>query len=149
MDYARKATGSAAVIQDGHGKVLLVRRAYAPHDWILPGGIAEEGESPTDTVRREVEEEIGLPVRIDALTGVYYQADHRAGEFIHFVFRCTLAGPAALRPDPEEVADHGWFAADGLPQPMSPSTHRRLTDALSPTEFVQVVTLPPRSEPPL
>jgi len=148
VDYARKATGSAAVIQDKQGRVLLVRRSYPPHDWVLPGGIAEQGESPADTVRREVQEEIGISVRIDYLVGVYYQADHRAGEFIHFVFHCTLDGSAAIRPDLAEVADHGWFAADGLPQPMSPSTHRRLTDALTPNEFVQVVTLPPHSEPP-
>lgn len=147
MEYARKATGSAAVIQEGQGKVLLVRRAYPPHDWILPGGIAESDESPADTVRREVQEELGISVRVVALAGVYYQADHRAGEFIHFVFRCTLDGSASLRSDPEEVAEHGWFAADGLPEPMSASTQRRLVDALTPTEFVQVLTLPPRSEP--
>lgn len=148
MNYALKATGSAAVIQDAHGNVLLVRRAYPPHDWILPGGIGEQGESPADTVRREVEEEIGLTVRIAALVGVYYQPDHRAGEFIHFVFRCTLDGSASLRPDPHEVADHGWFTADTLPQPISASTRRRLTDALTPSASIQVVTLPPRSEPP-
>jgi len=86
-------------------------------------------------------------VRIDALAGAYYQADHRAGGLIHFVFRCAIEGSAAARPDPAEVADHGWFAAHALPQPMSPSTHRRVTDALMQAESVQVVTLPPRSEP--
>ena len=149
MDYSRKATGSAAVIQDAQDRVLLVRRAYLPHDWILPGGNAAPDESPAETVLREVQEELGVTARILALVGVYYQADHRAGEFIHFVFRCSLDGAAALRPDPSEVADYGWYAADALPQPMSDSTHRRLTDALKPTEFVQVVTLPPRSEPPV
>lgn len=149
MAYARKATGSTAIIRNQNGLVLLLRRAYPPWDWILPGGIAEQDESPADTVRREVQEEIGLSVRIDALVGVYYQADHRAGEFIHFVIACTLDGGGNIRPNPAEVAEHGWFAADALPAPMSASTRRRVTGGLARSKPVQVVTLPPRSEPPV
>ena len=147
MDWPRKATGSAAVITNEAGDVLLVRRAYAPHDWVLPGGIAEVGESPVDTVVREVAEETGLAARPERLTGVYYQADHRAGEFIHFVFRCAMEPDVAMRMDPAEVAEHGFFPAHALPKPMSPSTTRRLTDALAPTSLDLPVSLPPRSEP--
>jgi 8-oxo-dGTP diphosphatase len=59
VDWARKATGSAAVIVDDEGNVLLLRRAYPPGDWVLPGGNREVGESPVETAVREVAEETG------------------------------------------------------------------------------------------
>jgi 8-oxo-dGTP diphosphatase len=146
MEWARKATGSAAVITNEEGDVLLVRRAYAPREWVLPGGNAEADESPVDTLLREVAEETGLAARPERLTGVYYQADHRAGEFIHFVFRCAPEPEAAMRIEPAEVAEYGFFPANSLPEPMSPSTMRRLADALSPVSLDLPVSLPPRSE---
>ncbi|MDP8904360.1 MAG: NUDIX hydrolase [Chloroflexota bacterium] len=97
MEWVRKATGSAMVIVNGEGAVLLIRRAYPPHDWVLPGGNAEAGESPVETATREVFEETGLRVLPKRLTAVYYQADHRAGEFIHFVFACTMPHCACRR----------------------------------------------------
>jgi ADP-ribose pyrophosphatase YjhB (NUDIX family) len=114
---------------------------------VLPGGNAETSESPVDTVVREVAEETGLVARPERLTGVYYQDDHRGGEFLHFVFRCSVDQGADIRPDPAEVAEHGYFPTDALPEPMSPSTRRRLTDGLSPTSLDLPVRLPPRSEP--
>ena len=96
MDWARKATGSVVVISDQTGRVLLMRRAYPPFDWVLPGGNAEAGESPVETAIREVREEMGLEVALDHMTGVYYQTDHRAGEFIHFVFASAAADDAPI-----------------------------------------------------
>jgi hypothetical protein len=38
--------------------------------WLLPGGHVEEGELPREAVKREVEEEIGLSVRIGPLLSI-------------------------------------------------------------------------------
>jgi 8-oxo-dGTP diphosphatase len=132
MEWVRKATGSAMVIVDEKGAVLLVRRSYPPYDWVLPGGNADAGESPADTASRELFEETGLRIQPDRLTGVYYQSDHRAGEFIHFVFAGALPDGADIRVDESEVADHGFFRPWELPEPMSPWTRQRLLDALAP-----------------
>lgn len=147
MEWVRKATGSAVVIQDPSGQVLLVRRAYPPGDWVLPGGNAEADESPVETATREVREETGLHVAPERMTGVYYQADHQAGEFIHFVFSGSVGDTALIRPDPEEVAEYGFFEPDALPEPMSPATRRRLLDALQPESFRLPVDLPTGAEP--
>jgi len=53
--------------------VLLVRIAPGypdPGRWTLPGGGVDFGEDPVDGVRREVEEETGLRVRVGALVGI-------------------------------------------------------------------------------
>lgn len=147
MEFARKATGSAGALVAPNGQVLLVRRAYPPYDWVMPGGNADADESPTETFRREVREEVGLEVEPERLTGVYYQADHRAGEFIHFVFRARIPADAPVRIDPAEVAEWAFCALDALPQPMSSSTRRRLADALAATSQMLLVDLPPGSEP--
>jgi ADP-ribose pyrophosphatase YjhB (NUDIX family) len=146
LDWARKATGSAVVLADDDGRVLLLRRAYTPYDWVLPGGGAEADESPTATALREVREETGLEVELERLTGVYYHADHAAGEFIHFVFRGRLPDGADIRPQATEVAEWAFFAPDSLPEPMSPSTRLRLLDALAGPLPALPVTLPPQAE---
>ena len=145
--WVRKAVGSAIVLVDAAGRVLLLRRAYPPYDWVLPGGNAESDESPIGTVLRELREETGLQIEPERLVGVYYQADHRAGEFIHFVFRAAVPADVSLRPDPAEVAEWAFFAGDRLPQPMSLSTARRIADALLPVPPALPVELPPRAEP--
>ena len=147
MEWVRRATGSAVVITDPRGDVLLMRRAYPPFDWVLPGGGAEAHESPSETALREVREELGLQVELRTLTGVYYQADHPAGEVLHFVFTAVLPPDAELTPCPGEVAEIGLLRPDVLPEPMSPSTGRRLLEALAERPQPLPVTLDPASEP--
>jgi ADP-ribose pyrophosphatase YjhB (NUDIX family) len=104
--------------------------------------VASARESPTDTVLREVREELGIRIRVEALGGVYYQADHDAGEFIHFVFRCAAKAGEVLRADPSEISEFGWFDARSLPRPMKVTTAHRLADVLANRSRLQLVVLP-------
>jgi len=148
MDYVRKAMGCAAALVTADGRVLLMRRAYPPGDWVMPGGNAEVDESPLQTLQREVREELGLMVEVERLAGVYYQADHRAGEFIHFVFVAPIPPDPVVRHPVDEIAEWSLFSRDALPEPMSPSTRRRLEDALGGRWPALPVDLPPGSEIP-
>lgn len=121
--------GVAAIIVDDQGRVLMVRRSDTGA-WQLPSGIVEPGEHPAETMVREVAEETGLEVTVDAIAAivgkrrvVYPNGDEC--EFVTAVFRCTRIG-GELRPDGEEVIEAGfldrgavqvvdYFDARGLP----------------------------------
>ena len=51
------------------GQVVLVKRSHPPLEgkWSLPGGAVEVGESLQDALRREVQEEVGIDVRVGPL----------------------------------------------------------------------------------
>ncbi|HWD49982.1 MAG TPA: NUDIX domain-containing protein [Rhizomicrobium sp.] len=53
------AFGATAIVEDGQGRVLLVRHTYMS-DWRLPGGGVGRGEPPDVAVMRELEEEVNL-----------------------------------------------------------------------------------------
>ncbi|MDO0927696.1 NUDIX hydrolase [Streptomyces sp. TG1A-8] len=60
----------AVCVRDGQ---ILLARSPCPdgtHEWVLPGGGAEHGEDPCDTVRREVTEETGYRIEVTGLLGV-------------------------------------------------------------------------------
>ncbi|GAA3352101.1 NUDIX domain-containing protein [Saccharopolyspora gregorii] len=64
-----------AVIRNAAGEVLLIHKV--DNDlWALPGGGHDAGESITDTVVREVQEETGLAVEVVRLVGTYTDPRH-------------------------------------------------------------------------
>jgi 8-oxo-dGTP diphosphatase len=89
---------TAALIEES-GRVLLARRKPGKHmggKWELPGGKIEPGETPEQSLARELSEELGLEVRV----GEYLCAAAFDGDGIHLellVYRVhRLSGEPAL-----------------------------------------------------
>ena len=95
-----------AVVHDGLGRLLLIRRGHAPSAglWSVPGGRMEAGESEAEAVVREVAEETGLRVRPERVLG-RVRIDGDGVVFTVTDWACALADP-----DPRPVA--GDDAAD-------------------------------------
>jgi mutator protein MutT len=94
----RRVVVSAAVVERG-GCFLVTRRLRGTHlegCWEFPGGKCEPGETREACLEREIQEELGCRIRIDApLLSVSHDYPDRTIE-LHF-FRCDLAEePRAL-----------------------------------------------------
>src|SRR6266704_1908925 len=112
MARARKLV-VAALVRDASGRILLSRRREdqpMPLLWELPGGKVEEGESPTNALAREIEEELGCVAEVGRIDDVVF---HRYDDFDLYmlVYRCRLQGT----PRPVEVAEVAWVAPVDLP----------------------------------
>lgn len=105
-----------AVVHDGAGQLLLVRRANEPGRgrWSLPGGRVEPGESDASALVRELREETGLEVRAGSLVGSV-QRPAPAGTFVIFDYRAEVVGGRLLAgDDASEVAWVDRATFDGL-----------------------------------
>lgn len=111
------------VIQDAAGAVLQLASTYGAGAWGLPGGALEPGETIHEAVARECLEELGCPVVIGPLTGVYYHAAYNSQAFI---FRGELPFGAVIRLS----AEHSEWRYFPLPE-LSPVQRRRVEDCLS------------------
>jgi 8-oxo-dGTP diphosphatase len=113
--------GVAVIVRRGDHVLLGLRRSTTHGDgvWQFPGGHLEWGEAVEDCARREVEEETGLTVAIDALgpwTSDWFPESGR-----HYVTVFLLAtspeGDAQVR-EPDKCEQWGWFRWDALPAPL-------------------------------
>jgi len=91
----------------GHASMVLTRRASKLRNhagqWALPGGRMDSGESPEETVLRELEEEVGLKLDFDSIIGRLDDYSTRSGFTIKPVV--VWGGTdITLTPNPEEVA---------------------------------------------
>ncbi|MFF4424951.1 NUDIX hydrolase [Streptomyces sp. NPDC001549] len=84
IDYFRDPNAPAAnsvvpsvtaVVRDEHGNLLLIHKTDN-NLWALPGGGHDAGESITQTVVREVEEETGIAVVVEDIVGLYTDPQH-------------------------------------------------------------------------
>jgi ADP-ribose pyrophosphatase YjhB (NUDIX family) len=103
-----------AVIRDGN--ILLVQERLDKR-WCMPGGWADVGELPSQSIVREIREESGFEVVTRKLIGVYdANRGARPLEFYHaykLVFLCEIIGGQA-QPSHETLAVD-FFSFDNLP----------------------------------
>lgn len=126
-------TGITAIVRDADGRFLLARRADTGK-WAFVAGINEPTEQPADTVIREVKEETGVDVVVDALVSVnslprlLVYANGDQAQYMDHCFLCSLKPGGTADPGigDHENTDSGWFAAGEFPSPMSGKSLSRL-----------------------
>ena len=120
----RHSVSVAAAIVSQSGQVFAVRRRDNGH-WEPPGGILELDETIQAGLIREVREETGLEVQLEALSGVY--KNMRRG-IIALVFRCCVVGGEPHTTN--EAAEVAWLSPDQVRELMDEAYATRLLDAL-------------------
>ena len=99
----------AAILRDG--RVLAARRtspAETAGRWEFPGGKVDAGETDAESLVREIEEELGVRIRV----GRWLGGDVAIGE--RYLLRVALAQIVSGEPTPTEHDAVRWLAADEL-----------------------------------
>lgn len=116
--------GVGAMIFNDQGEVFLAQRGPQAKNergtWEFPGGGVEFGEKLIDAIQREIHEEYGMVIAVEALLGV---DDHiLPDEGQHWVSPTYIARHVSGQPrilEPGKCAAIGWFSLDALPSPLS------------------------------
>ena len=114
-----QVTGAIIIQND---RVLAARRALHKHMggyWELPGGKIEEGETPEESLARELSEEMGIIVEVGEH---FYSNQHDYGDkqIILMAYICFWAGGDLILNDhdaiewctSQDIANLNWAPAD-------------------------------------
>ena len=140
MDYIhdlRKDVGSRKIILNAagavivrEGKILLQKRSDNGK-WGLIGGLLELNETYEEAALREIREETGLEVRLDAFLGLFHNYDMvwANGDRAHVIGAYYAASIAQGEPrTDEESLELRFFSREELP-PLFAEDHRAAVDA--------------------
>jgi len=108
----------SAFVLDQDDQLLMIRRTDNGY-YALPGGRHELGETMTQTVVRETEEETGVIVEVTSLVGIYSNPDHVMayddGEVRQEFSICFRARPVAGAPrTSDESSEVVWVPRTAL-----------------------------------
>ena len=120
-DSKRQRIAAYGVARDVEGRLLLARASPAltlRGRWFLPGGGVQHGESPPDSLRREMEEESGLTVSLgpllEVLSDVRTIPDGTSLHTVRLIYRVE-SWEGNLRPETEGTTDAvGWFTLEEI-----------------------------------
>ncbi len=105
----------AAVFREG--RILLVRER-SDGRWTLPGGWADVGDTPSESVTREVYEESGFKTRAVKVVALFDRQKHGHPAALFHIYKifllCEISGGEARASD--ETSEVGFFAEQDLPE---------------------------------
>lgn len=119
----------AIVFDEKKNSVFLVKHTYVP-GWQLPGGGVERGETFGQALEKELREEGNIVLKGPPQLFALYKNAHASPRDHVALYICRQFEQTALRLPDREIAECGFFPLDDLPEGTTPSTKRRLQEAL-------------------
>jgi 8-oxo-dGTP pyrophosphatase MutT (NUDIX family) len=121
--------GARGLVVDKDRKVFLVTHTYAPN-WQFPGGGVEPGETLREALSRELMEEANIEIlQPPLLHGVFFNS--QASERDHIALFVVRSFRQVRAPVPnKEIAAHGFFSVEALPQDTAPSARARIAEVM-------------------
>jgi ADP-ribose pyrophosphatase YjhB (NUDIX family) len=116
-DYPTAKVDIRGFVLSPERKILLVRESI-DGKWSLPGGWADVGYSPKETVVKECKEETGLDVRVKALLAVFDKRLHAHPPQPFYVYKMVFyCEPASWELSKGfDVLDVDYFTINNLPE---------------------------------
>ncbi|HEX8316136.1 MAG TPA: NUDIX hydrolase [Flavisolibacter sp.] len=116
-DYPTAKVDIRGLILSPEKEVLLVKEG-ADKRWSLPGGWADIGYSPKETIIKECKEETGLDVIPERLLAVFDKSKHNHPPQPEYVYKMVfLCKPVSfILQKGHDVLDVKYFPVSGLPQ---------------------------------
>ena len=101
----------SVIIEDGEGKILLIKSPKWHNKWVMPGGHIEPGEKIAESQIRETEEETGLKLKFVSIIAYGELVDskdfHRPAHFIYFDVLCKTDNKE-IKLDGRELTEYKW-----------------------------------------
>ncbi len=94
--------------------ILMVLNNYGKRRWTLPGGRIEKNETPSDAVRREVKEEVGIIVSEVRSLGEFLSTLEYKRDYIYCF--CATTNNKDIKIDPNEIYEASWFPINKIPE---------------------------------
>jgi ADP-ribose pyrophosphatase YjhB (NUDIX family) len=115
--------GVGAVIEDGKGKVLLVkhtpdRGGYWQGKWICPGGALEFGETIEQGIEREIREETQLEIDLIAPLPVFdriVRTDDKVSLHVIYIDYLSRVIGGQLKPG-SDIGEAIWIEKERIPE---------------------------------
>jgi len=116
--------GAAILVLDAQNRLLMLKRSDSG-SWGIPGGATEPGEVVENAARRETLEEAGIEITDMSLFGVfsgpelYYRYPNGDEVYNITIMYVSQDWRGEIKLNGEHTG-WGWFAADEIPENLSP-----------------------------
>lgn len=127
MDQVRPRVGVGIIVtkqENGKTYVMLHQRRgdFGKDYWGSGGGHLELGESLMDGALRELSEEAGEDLVVDAVEfmGVINFTQMQPKHYVDVSFKANWVSGEPINSSPRETTDWQWFPIDDLPRPLFP-----------------------------
>ena len=110
--FVGKVAQKAVIEKDGK---ILVCQGIGDSVWEFPGGRLHIGEAPMEGVRREILEELNIPVVIKGIVHVCLSHHTKSNTWrVMIAYHCAVDGANEIKRDPTEVQDVKWISREEL-----------------------------------
>ncbi|MFA6081038.1 MAG: NUDIX hydrolase [Patescibacteria group bacterium] len=126
-----------ALIKKGNKYLMTKRVSFDPKDrefypyvWQFPGGGLEFGETPEETAKREMIEEIGVEIEIVSLIPKVYTEVRHNWQGIFVCFLCKLKNEKSKIILNHEASEYNWFELEQISKlKLMPKTFEMVLEA--------------------
>jgi 8-oxo-dGTP diphosphatase len=112
----RPLIGVGAVVFNAHNEILLIKRGKAPRigEWMVPGGTLEWGETLVEAARREVKEETGIDIEVEAFVEMIEAITPGEGGFHYVIMDYAARSLGGVLAAASDALDAVWVSPRAL-----------------------------------